>query len=144
MAWCNRCPRPRSMTTECTWTGLAQLRHDTQQWSRALSIAHGILNACESWNKFFSFWRRIFLKKIQFFFLNTTFLHQKYVPSSKKSSKEHVFLKNQYFARKRIFLDDFCLDKFKKKGWKTLEKTKQKEKKRKTQQTQKIKRTIEK
>ena len=46
-------PRPRWMTTECTQTLLAQQRHDTQQWSRGPSFAHAILNACESWNKFF-------------------------------------------------------------------------------------------
>ena len=145
MAWCNRCPRPRSMTTGCTWTGLAQLRHDTQQWSRGRSIAHGILNACESWNKFFiSFEGDFFLKKIQMIIFEHLFCINKYVPSFQKSSKDFFFFLKTVCSRKSFFFKKrFLFGQIQKKEERHQKKQTEKEKKRKTQ-TQKNKRTIEK
>ena len=51
MGWCNECPGDTWVRVDLT---LAQQRHDTQQWSTELSIAHAILNACECWNIFSS------------------------------------------------------------------------------------------
>ena len=130
-------PRPRSMTTECTQTWLAHLRHDTQQWSRGLSIAHGILNACKSWYKFFLFfWREIFfLKKIRMIIFEHILFWIK-ICSLLKSSKENLFQKTIFLER--AFVEKiFCLAKFKKKNERHQKKPNRKRKTRKTQQTKK-------
>ena len=84
-----------------TW--LAQPRHDTPQWSTERSLAHAILNACESSNKF-SFLQMgfFFLKKIQmiifgiFFYPNVFALHQ-------KKFKWNKVLENLYFSKEFFF-----------------------------------------
>ena len=84
----------------------AQLRRDTQQWSREPSIAHAILNACESWSKFFFSvhlfcqgfwfcWRKFKLLKKQFCVAcNTTFstLAQTWVQKKKNEKRWKTFL----------------------------------------------------
>ena len=81
------------------------LSHGTQQWSTEPSIAHAILNACESWHKFFFFlfffFRGILLKKIQIiknnFLLHVThFQHlaQTWVHQKKTKNDERLFTSN--------------------------------------------------
>ena len=87
------------MTTECTWTELAQPRHDTQQWSREPSIARAILNACgfqeitTKWE-----WTKTFLCQKQF-------LWKKMLFKTKKKKKKSNFLrrsnKSHFFRRKK-------------------------------------------
>ena len=93
---------------------LAQLRHDTQQWSREPSIAHAILNACGSWKSFLKMFffeensNDIFWTKPPFLF----FFCSKYFPSSKKVQKK---VEKPIFSRMRFFKGDFL-------GWKNFKK----------------------
>ena len=97
------------MTTECTQTWLTRLRHDTQQWSRGLSFAHAILNACESWNKFF-FLKGDFLKKLQMSIFQH-FLDQNMFTPKKKVQK--ITFQNLQIYRKS-FWEAFLFGKLKK------------------------------
>ena len=99
------------MTTECTQTWLTRLRHDTQQWSRGLSFAHAILNACESWNKLFFFEGRIFEETTNVNF--STLFGSKYVHSKKKVQKI-TFQNLQIYRKSFFFWEAFLFGKLKK------------------------------
>ena len=105
-------PRPGSMTTECTQTWLTRLRHDTQQWSRGLSFAHAILNACESWNKFLFFQVRIFEETTNVNF--STLFGSKYL---QKKVQKITFQKPTNLPKELFFLRSFFV-------WKTQKKRK--------------------